>query len=368
MDSHLIRKSLIATVVAALALTAGCSTDEEKKPADGKKPAASAQAKGSAGKKAGKDAPDKKAAVGAPGAAGAAHTHLAKDCDVAVHINFKSILQATPIKTHVVPAMEEAQKTEPKDESGKNFKAFLKETGLDPLKDLHEAAVCVTNMKAATAGGGEPDFAFILSGNLKKDAVIPAVMKTGKKGKFKETEVGGMKVLSDPAGEIFLGQATDGAVIVAKSSTALEGAFKTTDAASSVYKLPLDKSVSIVVPDKTIKMAMEAGGKDNPFKDSAGKAGRAAIAMDVKAGTLEVRISMTDDKAATELAGVAKMLLGQLTKAPPKPGPEGMMMQFLKDAKLDSSGKDFVATITIPQATLEELAKEMAKGIKAEMK
>jgi len=360
----LIRKSLIATVVVALALTVGCK-DEEKKPAEGKKPAASAQAKGSAAGSAKKEAPDKEAA--AP-AAGAAHAHLAKDCDVVAHINIKSIFQATAIKAHVVPALEEMQKAEPKKEEDKNFRAFLEETGLDPLKDLHEAAVCVTNMKAATSGGGEPDFAFILSGNLKKDAVVPAVVKTGKKGKFKETEVGGVKALSDPAGEMFLGQAGDGAVIVAKSAAAFEKALKTTDAATAVFKLPMDKSVSIIVPDQTIKMAMEAGGPDNPFKDSAGKAGRAAISVDVKAGTIEVRISMTDDKAATELAGVAKMLLGQMTKGTPPPGPEAMAMQFLKDAKIDSSGKDFVATITVPQPALEEMAKEIAKGIKAEMK
>lgn len=357
----LIRKSLVATVVVALALTVGCK-DEEKKPAEGKKPAASAQAKGSAAGSAAKDAPKK------AGAAGAAHAHLAKNCDVVAHINIKSIFQAAAIKTHVVPALEEMQKAEPKKEEEKNFRAFLKETGLDPLKDLHEAAVCVTNMKAATTGAGEPDFAFVLSGNLKKGAVVPAVVKTGKKDKFKETEVAGVKALTDPAGDIFLGQAGDGAVVVAKSKAAFEGALKTSDAATAVYKLPMDKSVTVIVPDKTIKMAMEAGGPDNPFKDSAGKAGRAAIAVDVKAGTIEVRISMTDDKAATELAGVAKMLLGQATKGTPPPGPEAMVMDFLKDAKIESVGKDFVTTITIPQPALEEMAKEMAKGIKAEMK
>ncbi len=365
MDSHLIRKSLVTAVVAALALTMGCSKDEEKKASDGKKPAASAQAKASGGASAAKkDAPK----TAAKGAAGAAHAHLSKDCDVVAYINITSILQATAIKTHVVPALEEMKKAEPKKEDDKSFKAFLEETGIDPLKDFHAAAVCVTNVKAATTGGGEPDMSFILSGNLKKDAVVPAVIKTGKKDKYKETEVAGMKVLSDKAGDIFLGQATDGAVIVGKSAAAFEAALKTTDAAASVYKLPLDKAVSIVVPAKTITMAMEAGGKDNPFKDSAGKAGRAAVVVDVKAGTIEVRISMTEDKAATELAGVAKMLLGQMTKAPPAPGPEGMAMQFLKDAKIESVGKDFVATVTIPQKALEDLAKEIAKGIKSEMK
>ena len=365
MDSHLIRKSLVATVVAALALTLGCSKDEETKSSEEKKPAASAQAKASSKASADEKEGPKKAAKGA---AGAAHAHLSKDCDVVAYINFTSILQATPIKAHLVPALEEMKKSEPKKPDEKNFRAFLEETGIDPLKDLHEVAVCVTNMKAATAGGGEPDFAFVLSGNLKKGAVVPAVLKTGKKDKFKETEVAGTKVLSSSAGDIFLGQASDGAVIVAKSATAFEAALKTSDAAQSIYKLPLDKSVSIVVPAKTITMAMEAGGPDNPFKDSAKKAGRAAVSVDVKAGTIEVRISMTDDKAATELAGVAKMLLGQVTKAPQRPGPEAMVMQFLKDAKIDSVGKDFVATVTIPQSALEELAKEMAKGIKAEMK
>ncbi len=357
----LIRKSLVATVVVALALTVGCK-DEEKKPADGKKPASSAQAKGSAAGSAAGKTPT------TAGAAGAAHAHLSKDCDVVAHINIKGIFQATAIKTHVVPALEEMQKAEPKKEEDKNFRAFLKETGLDPLKDLHEAAVCVTNLKAVTSGGGEPNFSFVLSGNLKKDAVVPAVVKTGKKDKFKETEVAGVKVLNDPTEDVFLGQAADGVVIVAKSKPAFEAALKTSDAATAFFKLPMDKSVSIIVPDKTIKMGMEAGGADNPFKDSAAKAGRAAISVDVKAGTIEVRISMTDDKAATELAGVAKMLHGQMTKETPPPGPEAMIMGFLKDAKIESSGKDFVTTITVPQPALEEMAKEMAKGIKAEMK
>jgi hypothetical protein len=361
MDSHLIRKSLVAAVVAALALTMGCSKDEEKKAADGKKPAASAQAKASAEKKDG-------AKTGAKGAAGAAHAHLSKDCDVVAYINITSILQAAPIKAHVVPALEEMKKTEAKKEEDKSFRAFLAETGIDPLKDLHAAAVCITNVKAATTGGGEPDMSFVLSGNLKKDAVVPAVLKTGKKDKFKETELAGMKVLTNPEDDFFMGQASDGAVIAAKSKAAFEAALKTTDAATTVYKLPLDKAVSIVVPAKTITMAMEAGGKDNPFKDSAKKAGRAAVSVDFNAGTIEVRISMSEDKAATELVGVAKMLLGQMTQGPPKPGPEGMAMQFLKDAKIESVGKDFVATITVPKAALEDLAKEMAKGIKAEMK
>ena len=355
MNSNIIR--MTPWLLTALLAVTAC----EDKPAPGKAaetPSATATASAAAKAEAPKDG-EKSAATGT-----AATAHLAKDCEIIARIDVAGLLGAAPVKDNLVPALEEAKNKEAKDEKDKSFKAFLAETGIDPLKDIKELALCV---KGLAGGKKTTTFALIASGNLKADSVVPAVLKTAKdKEKFKETEIGGVKALTNDKGDMFMGQAKDGVFVVAMSKEAFEGALGTSDVASEM-KLPTDQTLSVVAPAAAIKAAMSDFPGDNPLKAHMDKIEKVVTSVNVATSMIETRITMTDDKAPAELGGVLKMMMQELGKKPAT-GPDAAIMGMMNDAKFDYQGKDMIVTLKLPMDQLTALAKQGAEQIRSELK
>jgi hypothetical protein len=356
MKSNIIRMTPWL-LTALLAVTACEEKTEPAKDKTAETPSATAKATSTAAAKV--ETPKDQAAGGA-----VASAHLAKDCEVVARIDVTGLLGAAPVKDNLVPALEEAKSKEAKDDGQKSFKAFLAESGIDPLKDIKEVALCV---KGLAGGKKTTTFALIASGNLKADSVVPAMLKTAKdKDKLKEIEVAGIKALTNDKGDMFMGQAKDGVFVVAMSKEAFEGALGTSDAASTM-KLPTDRTIAVVAPAAALKAAMADFPGDNPLKAHMDKIERVLTSVDVATSMIETRITMTDDKAPAELGGVLKLMLQELAKKPAR-GPDAMVMAMLKDAKFDYQGKDMVVTVKLPMEQLSALAKQGAEQIRSELK
>ena len=352
-------KRVLVTTLLALGVFA-CDKEETAQ----KEPAASAQAAltGAAPSTVSAAAPSAKRA----GKAGLATAHLAASCEVLARVDVAALLALPAIKKEIVPALEEMKAKEPKDDSGKRFKAFLTEAGIDPLKDVSELALCITDLAGAMPGAAtrkEPGVTLLLAASVKPGALVPALLKHGKADKVSETEIGGVKAVTDPKGEMFAGQAADGVILVAKGKGDFEAALKAGDAAGKLG-LPLEVPIAFAIPGDTMQTLMKQAGQQNPFAAQVDKVGRAALTADLVKNTLAVRIDMADEKAAMELAGALKMILGQLSKGPAQAGPMGMAGNALKDAKVDAIGKELVAELAIPAAQIEALTKQLAESIR----
>ena len=301
----------------------------------------------------------------APRGTHAASAHLPDSCDAVTHVDIAKVMGSAPVKKHIVPALEAAQKKQEGKDAEKgdqSFTAFLKEADLDPMKDLTELAVCVSKIPIG-GGGGDPDFGFALSGNLKKN-ILDALKKSSKDEKLTDIDIAGIKALATDDKDPSVAQAEDGVLVLASTEAMLKSMYKSSKAHEE-YKLP-DTGISIVVPGKIVKQAMEQsqGGGDNPFKPHAANAGRAAITADPTNGNVELRIDMGNEKAAIELGGFVKTLMPKLTEGPPSQDPMGAMAQgMLKDAKVDNQGSELVITLKVPADQLDAMAKQAAAAI-----
>lgn len=303
-----------------------------------------------------------KADAGSPAAAGTstALAHLPEKCGAVVRLDIAGALAIPKVKAQLGPALEELKKKT--DGDGKGFGAFIADTGLDPAADFKEVAMCITDLSPG-AGAKDPNFVVVIAGNFKPGTVVPALEKTAKADKFKVEEFAGTKIAADVKGEMFLGQAPDGVVVVARKKEQLEASFKGGGDARK-FGIPLDAALALVMPGDALKGLM-AGDPTNPFAAQSDKITKAMVVVDLKKPALEGRIAMSDDKSATELAGAAKMILGQLSSAPPPPpgDPSAVLFGAMKSAKIDSKGSDVILTIEVPQEGLDGMLKDMAQGM-----
>jgi hypothetical protein len=338
------KRSLLTTALLVTALV-GCSKKEDA-------------AKGSAGSAAATTQ------AGAPGGAAAATAtsgssalaHLPEKCAVIARLDVAGLLAVPSVKSQVTPAVENLKKNS--DASSKNFQAFITDAGIDPLNDVKEVALCAADMKQ----GPEGEFTIVLGGNFKPGTMVAAIEKNGKKENFQIEEFAGTKILADKSGKMFLGQAPDGAVVVAANKAALEAAFKASGGGTKLG-LPLDATASLLIPADTLKEALSGPG--TPFAAQAKDAGRALLTIDLAKSAAQLRVAMKDEKGATEFAGVLKMLFGQMAQQPAMGGDPmaAMGASILKDAKVESKGAETVVDIAIPAAQIEAIAKQFGTAI-----
>lgn len=341
-------KHTLFTAILVVGALTGCS----------KKDAAKATAGSSASASALTAAKPTGASAVSPSGMTVALSHLPAVCDAVLRIDVAGVFAVPAIKSQAVPALA-ALKTDPKDEQGKHFAAFLTDTGIDPATDLKEVAICFTQLRSPN---GSPTITAALAGNFKPGTIIAAIEKNGKAEKFKIEELDGTKILVDEGDKFVAGQAADGALVMAPSKALLAAALKTSDAAK-LFQIPTDVELSFVLTAEFMKSAMAENG--NPFFAQASQVGRGLLALDLKKPSAQLRITMGDEKSATELAGVAKMLLGQLTLAPrPAGDPSAPMFSLLQAAKIESKGKDALVDIAISTEKLDELVKQLIATMK----
>jgi hypothetical protein len=289
-----------------------------------------------------------------------AYTHLPSGCDAVMRLDVAAVLKADAFKKHVLPALEEQAKS---DADSKKFDAFLKDAGIDPKKSIKDVVLCATNLS-----GSEPNVVVIAGGELSAGAVIPAMQKHAKAGELKEPrDVGGLQVLEGKNEPFMVAQASDGAILFGNKVELLTAAAKA-KSGDKEYGLALDKELVGLVAAKAIQKALSEGGGSNPFAAMMKGAGKLTVSVSLGTNVMEARITMGSaaeaQEAATGLGAFVELAKAGAAEGGSKQGPEAIGQDLVKSLKLTAEGKDLVAKITMPASTVEDVAKEMAKGIR----
>jgi hypothetical protein len=289
-----------------------------------------------------------------------AYSHLPSGCDGVMRLDIAGVLKAEAFKKHVLPAVEEQSKG---DEDAKKFDSFLKDTDIDPKKDIKDVVLCATNI-----GGAEPDIVVVIGGEFSPGTIVPALQKHSKKGELKEPrEVDGLNIIEGKNDPFIVTQASDGAILIGNKIELLKSAAKA-KGGDKEYGLALDKELVGQVSAKAVKKALSEGGSSNPFAAMLKSAGKVAVTASLATNTLEARITMGSNadaqEAATGLSAFIELAKAGAAEGGAKAGPEAIGQEIIKSLKLSADGKDLVAKITMAASTVEDLAKEMAKGIR----
>lgn len=352
------------TSVALFTLLASLNACDKKEAAPAASTAASSATAGTSAQTTAAAAPasDAAPAAGSQGGPSQALGHLPSGCDAIARLDVAKILATPAVKSQVVPALEDMKKAPATNESQKNFRSFIADAGIDPLTDIKEFAICAKGVGATPGATPSDDFVFVLGGNFKPGAIVPALGKNGKKDALKLEDLGGTPIAVGADGKMAIGQAADGAVVIGGNKAALESALKASGDATKLG-VPTDVAVAFLMPAEAMKKAMSGPG--TPFSGQADKAGRALLTVDLAKPSLQVRVAMADDKAATELAGALKMILGQLASQPlPEGDPSAAFLGMLKAAKIEGKGAETVVDVTLPPAQLDDLGKQLAEVIR----
>jgi hypothetical protein len=283
-----------------------------------------------------------------------AHEHLPKACQAVVRVDIKGILKTKPVKEHVVPEIEDKAK-ESKDAD--KLAKFLITAELDPKKDLKEMVICFTDLDAK-----EPSFVAVIGGDLKKDGVVNALEKHGKKDEFKAPkEEDGLRVIEAKDEEIFITQSNkDAALLFGNKLELIKKAAKSGDDFKG-YDIPLDEQFVGIITEDAVKELSNKAGAQNPLGDKMKNAGRMIVTASLDTGKVEARLGMPDEAAAKELVDGLKGLLDLVKDSP---GADAEAKEVMSSASIEAKGKEVVVKLTIPKKMIEEGAKEVAKGIR----
>ena len=289
-----------------------------------------------------------------------AYSHLPSGCEAVVRLDVGGVLKADAFKKHVLPAIEEQGKG---DDDTKKFDAFLKDAGIDPKKDVKDVVLCATNLT-----GGEPDVVVVIGGEFSSGAIVPAMQKHAKAGELKDPrDVDGLTIVEGKKDPFIVTQASDGAILFGNKLDLIKSAAKA-KGGHKEYDLALDKELVAVVTAKAVQKAMSQGGGSNPFAAMMKTAGKFMLSASLSSNTLEARITMGSNadaqEAATGLGAFLELAKAGAAEGGAKGGPEAIGQEIIKSLKLTADGKDVVAKITMAASTVEDLAKEMAKGIR----
>ena len=351
----MIRRGTTALLALSLTFTsAGCKEDE--KPADAP---ASASASGAATTEAtaAADAKKAKSAVETGSADGTASSHVPAGCEVAARFDIKKTLEQDKIGKVLVDALSKIQ-SEPKDADQKKAVAALKTMEIDLTKDVHEVALCVNDVLQAK-GNDPPPFMLLVSGNIKKDSLIPALKEQD--AKVTDTEVAGIKAVKGEKEEIIMGQSDDGVVIVAHGKDGFEKAVKAQGEGMKEHAIPADKSSALVVKGSLIQEALKKQ-KQNPLEAHTGNIEGLVIYWDIDAMKTEIRAKMTSEKAAIEFGGALKMILTELSKPNPR-NPFAGVATALSKAKIDNDGNDTTIIIEMSEQEADAAMAELTKTL-----
>lgn len=331
-------------VSVGLLLATGCKKDAKDAPKD--------KAEESAKVTDEKAAPAGDTPVAPKGeAATGALAYLPGDCDIAIHIDFASVMSVPAVRDALLPALEKAKAAGAKDKE--SFGNFLKQSGMDPIKDLHQLAVCVDDIKM---DGSDPKAFGAVSGNLKPDLMDILIKTSEKLEKREQIKEGGFHIVRDD--EAIIAQADDG-VVMGGNSPALFDLFKKKSSGFQAdFQAMGPASLRVIVATKLAKTGLAQPG--SPFAAFAEKlAGNTTFSFDATSGEAVLRVATADEASASELAGVAKMLLSQVPKAGGA-GPEAMAMSAISAAKIGAEGSVFSMSVAVPVA---DIAKMAAAGI-----
>ncbi len=348
--SSTLKHSLVAACLFSVCL-AGCK-DKKKAPAEGT-PAATNKVESKTGGDLAPAKPDAPAS-----ASSGALAYLPEGCTIAMHADLKSLAANPVIEANVMPALREALAAGAKKE--KDFAAFMEATGLDPFADFHEFSVCAGDL--FSVGDGTPKGFMTVTGDIDKGIIDALLKNSDDLDKAKVVDIKGQTSIDDE-GAVFT-QMADGSLSGGNLRALVEAAIDKPNAFAADFETLGNADMRIVIPATTVTKGLGMPG--SPFAQFAEKIdGATTVGLDVGTTTLTVKIATVDETSATEIAGMAKLMLGQVPKG--GEGPEGAMMAALAAAKTSGEGKHFVLTMQLPAEQFETASKLIADAIRAEI-
>jgi hypothetical protein len=282
-----------------------------------------------------------------------AHAHLPAGCDAVARIDLAGLREVGPVAEHVMPALDEAAKKS--EDAGKMARFFLS-AGLDPRKDLEEAALCATDL------GGLPKMVLIIGGRMRPGRIVEALRTHADDLDGFEVErvieAEGREILLTKDG-LFITQADDGAVLIGTSQKLVEAALPTSDHHEG-YAVPLDRQIGALITAEAVKKAGERA-VTIPFARKLGDAGRAMLTVDLDQRKAVVELDMGSPAAAKDLAAALGDFL-KLARLVPRADP---ITGLLTKTSFVADGTRTVGTLDIPKEAVEDGAKRVAERIRS---
>lgn len=342
-NSSRLRSILLASCLLPVALGA-CSKEKKDKPAE--------TVPAEAGKVA-ESAPvvDKKMAADSS----AALAFLPASCAVAVHIDLAGGFKNAAVGKTFLPKLKAA--FENAKSADENMTTFFKSTGLDPFTDFHEMGLCLSSIPK---GGEDPKGMGVVTGSAKPGLLAALVATSKKADKFKPTKIGDVSGL-ERDGVIVL-QLDDGTLLAGNDRALLVSAVAKPSGQNEAFSMIGSATLRVAVPTTTVKTGFSLPG--SPFANFSDKiSGHSSLSADLDSRSVTMSIGTASNEAATELAGMAKLLLGQVPKRPGK-DVEAQAMAALAAAEVNGKGSAMVAVVTFEEATLTMGLEKLASDIK----
>lgn len=291
-----------------------------------------------------------------------AHRHLPSGCEVAVRASLAQVLEVPAVKTHLVPVLDEMQATSATDPDAKAIADVVAGAGIDTRRDIKDVALC---LKGATGPASQQKIVMVVGGDLRPETLVTAVDRASLRMRERPvvSKIDGRLVArgASSSGTFLLGQAADGAIVLANDEALFTSATRESAAHDTEYALPEGADAAVVVGSGAIRDAVSRGGP-NPFLNDVSAITRAVATASLAQAKVEVRLSTSSAQAARGLLDVYNLIVGPMLRqelARQKARAPGA--DVLMSAKPTVEGSDFVLTAQGTPADVENAMREVAR-------
>ena len=281
--------------------------------------------------------------------------YLPDSCTIAIHLDIASAFKNGDVAQSFLPevksSFEAAKKNKP--EMGLFFSA----AELNPFADFHELGICLGTIPV---DGSKPKGMGVITGNTKLGIIIEYLRTSKKADKFTPVEFAGLKGIQRD--DMLIAQLDDGTLIAGNDKALMEAAVKKPSGQGAAFAAVPKATFRVVVATTTAQMIFNL--PKSPMANFSDKLeGVSSLSADLDSRSVSLRIGTASNEAATELSGVAKVVLGQV---PPMGGKslEARGMTALAAAKVAGEGTSMVGTMTLDEATVKQALEEMAAKVK----
>lgn len=302
-----------------------------------------------------------------PKQASSAHRHLPQGCDVVARANLAQMMEVPAVKTHLVPVIEELQRGGA-DPASAQISGLTGAAGIDAQRDIKDVAVCAKGLDKTAR---DQKVALVIGGDLRPETLVPAIEKVElrKAGKAEVSKLNGRLVAKARASDgetVLLGQAADGAIVVANDEALFSAAAGEAAARDSEYGLPLAADGAVTIAAAAIQGAAASGGP-NPFLKDVNAITRAVATASLADARLELRLVTTSAQAAKGLADVYSLIIAPMVRQQ-LAAAKGQLpgVDVLLNAKASVDGTDFVLAAQGTAADVEAAIRELAGILRRE--
>jgi hypothetical protein len=292
-----------------------------------------------------------------------AYNHVPSGCELLVRVDAAQAIALPSVQKHIVPELDALKDATTTDPDAKKMQEVLSKAGIDPKTDIKDVVLCGTGVGGPKSG---EKFVFILGGELRPEAVVPAIREVDS-AKVTVIDIDGRKVAqgSGSRGDSFLmGQAADGAVVFASDRTLFESAVKDSKIYESEYGLPVNTEAAFVVGSALIEKAGAEAGRGNPFTRDINSVTKVAGTLGLTNPAGQVRITAKTPADAKKINTSINSLLPLLKRSAAREKSQAGELEALAAAKTKVDGSDVIIDLPWTAAGVEQAAQKLAEELK----